>query len=63
MRTKLGSPEHFQQVIGAHVVMPWSTSCRCGVHLAPVGNTDAAWRKHIEQVWAPHALPAGFKED
>lgn len=49
-----GSPEHFQQVVRAHIVSPWG-HCRCG---AGVGPRD--YRKHIADVWAPHALPEGW---
>lgn len=56
MRTVKGSPEHFQQVVSAHVVSLWGT-CRCGT---AVGEGPAAYRAHIESVWRPHALPAGW---
>lgn len=57
MTTELGSPEHFQQVVSAHVVSVWG-HCRCG---AQVGPTE--YRKHIETVWLPHTLPDGWMEN
>lgn len=54
-----GSPEHFQQVVTAHVVSEWG-NCRCGVR---VGVGVAAYRAHIESVWRPHALPDGWMGD
>ncbi len=50
-----GSPEHFQQVLRAHVVPPWSMYCRCGANAAD-------YRRHIEQVWRPFPLPEGWME-
>jgi len=51
-----GSPEHFQQVVKAHVVSPWG-NCRCGSH---VGNGADRYRAHIARVWRPYELPEGF---
>ena len=50
--TKPGSPEHFQQVLDAHVVT-FGTYCRCG---AKVTN----YRTHIATVWRPYRLPVGW---
>lgn len=56
MRVKLGSPQHFRQVVNAHVVSIFG-NCRCG---ARVGQSDAAYRAHIADVWQPHELPEDF---
>lgn len=56
MTTVLGSPEHFQQVVSAHVVSVWGF-CRCG---SSVASRTADYRAHIETVWRPHTLPAGW---
>lgn len=60
MATILGSREHFQQVINAHVVTPFGshTWCRCGANVG--APTDAAMREHIRKVWAPWPLPEGW---
>lgn len=50
--TKHGSPEHFQQVISAHLV-GLTGFCRCGASVA-------SYREHIAQVWQPHQLPEGW---
>lgn len=54
MVTQLGSPEHFQQVVSAHVVSMWAT-CRCGAYVG-IGQ----YRAHIAKVWEPYALPDGW---
>lgn len=51
--TKLGSREHFQQVLDAHIVT-FGTYCRCGARVAN-------YREHIANVWLPWQLPVGWQ--
>ncbi|WP_144721211.1 hypothetical protein [Cellulosimicrobium sp. TH-20] len=54
-RVTHGSPEHFQQVVDAHVVSTYGPNrwCRCGANVPD-------YRAHIAAVWAPYALPDGW---
>lgn len=52
-----GSPEHFQQVIDAHVIGPSGNYCRCGASAAN------GYRAHIANVWRPYELPEDFLMD
>lgn len=51
--TKLGSMEHFHQVISAHTLSPTGSYCRCGA-------TVFSYREHIANVWLPYSLPIDF---